>query len=69
MKMIEERRKCRKKKRKWKSTHVPREDTDKVLNGGRMEEKLFVVDGVSELRLFRCSSGRIDLLNGEGGRE
>ena len=34
-----------------------------------MEEKLLVVDGVSELRMFRRSSGRIDPLNGEGGGE
>lgn len=34
-----------------------------------MEEKLLVVEGVSELRMFRRSSGRIDPLNGEGGGE
>ena len=34
-----------------------------------MEEKLPVVEGVSELRMFRRSSGRIDPLNGERGGE
>ena len=34
-----------------------------------MKEKLFVVDGVCELRLFSWSPCRVDPPNGERGRE